>query len=460
LDNEIEVIAQSGLKALILEKLGRQKDAFNTISSGLTASEEYNDIFLQEELLLAGVEIAQNVNKIELQLKYANRLFEISLQTKNKKNMATALRFQADALAQKGDFQKSYQLLDDERKISDSLNDANFQARITAIETHYKIKQKDSQISDLESTTKIQETSLDAKNNQLLILTVLILALVVFIIAAIWFYFQDKKSRKKLELNQIELSARNQQLDTLNKSKNKLFQIMAHDLRGPIGSLVHLPTIYDNLFKAQDLNAIHEMNQVVFKTMKQLHQLLDSLLTWATAESGQITITPQWLKIADLFNAVNNLYAENLILKQLTLELSFDANAEVWADNNSTYTVLRNLIGNAIKFSHPKGTIKLSASKEGEFLAISVRDSGKGMPQDLLEKLFQVGEGKKSVGTQGEKGTGLGLLIVKEMVQINNGQIEVESEFGKGTQITIWLPSKDNVSATSRSVVKLTPRLI
>jgi len=460
LENEVEVVAQSGLKALIQQKLNQPEAALGTIKKGLAEAEKYNDIALKFELYLAGAEVAQNLNKTDLQLDYANQLLEITKNTDNKQKIAAALRFQADALAKKGDYKNSYYKLEQERKISDSINDANFQARISAIETHYKIKQKDNQISDLESTTRIQETTLDDKNNQLLGLTFLIGALINFILAAVWFYFQDKKIRKQLELNQIELSARNQQLDALNVSKSKLFQIMAHDLRGPIGSLVHLPTIYDNLFKAQDLNAINEMNQVVFKTMKQLHQLLDSLLAWATAESGQINITPQWIKINDLFNAVNNLFAENLILKGLKLNLEFDEQAEIWADNNSTYTVIRNLIGNAIKFSHPDSEITLKAKKIGSWMAISVIDYGKGMPKELLDKLFVVGEGKKSVGTQGEKGTGLGLLIVKEMVLLNNGQIEVASEFGKGTTTTIWLPCKEDATQDVRPSIKLTSKII
>ena len=454
LGNEVEANGQLGLKALALAHLGQHKEALRIVNQSLTVVDRFNDPLLKSELLAWAAEVAQLAGETNLQLSYAIQLGQIATLLDNKRLTANALRFEADALAKQGNYQQSYQKLDTERLISDSLNDANFQDRLRALETHYQLKQKDSQIEDLEITAKEQESILTFQDNQLLLSRLLIGGMILLIGIAFWFYLQDKKTRKRLEQHEAELLARNEQLNNLNKSKNKLFRIMAHDLRGPIGSLMHLPTIYDNLFLARDLTSINEMNQVVFKTMKQLHQLMDSLLTWATAESGQITITPERLRVLDLFTAVQNLFAENLVLKNLTLTISLPDQAEIWADNNSVYTVLRNLISNAIKFSHPGSDIQLVAKRDGDWMQLSVLDTGKGMPADLLEKLFLVGENKKSLGTQGEKGTGLGMLIVKEMVSLNKGQLLVQSEFGKGTDIAFWVPLKNQEEySTSRPSV-------
>jgi signal transduction histidine kinase len=230
-------------------------------------------------------------------------------------------------------------------------------------------------------------------------------------------------------------------LDELNQTKNKLFSIIAHDLRGPIGStstFLELLTTHESEFSKQELLE----NLILIKdSSKATFKLLENLLTWARAQKGEIVFNPQKNNLFKLVQSNIDLFASNAdnkkiqTLNEINPELIFEFDLEM------INTVMRNLINNAIKYTNEDGTITISAKEFEENIEISVEDTGIGMDSDNAELLFITDlKRNRKEGTKGEKGTGLGLILCREFVTKHNGNIWAESELGLGSTFKFTLP--------------------
>lgn len=227
-----------------------------------------------------------------------------------------------------------------------------------------------------------------------------------------------------------------------NTAKDKLFSIISHDLRGPIGSIYQfLDYIYSNpnQFTPDELQ---EVLASMRNTSKVTYEMLDNLLLWARSQSNKIEYR------ADIFNVFEVLLDTKTVLssiaqsKNLSIRVKTNPDLYVFADKESIKTVLRNLLSNAIKFSNKNGEVVIEAKKikDENKVLFSVRDSGVGIPENVLKRIFTVDVKSSTLGTSGEKGSGLGLLLCKEFVEANNGIIWVESKKDKGSVFFFTLP--------------------
>jgi len=227
------------------------------------------------------------------------------------------------------------------------------------------------------------------------------------------------------------------ELQESNQTKDRLFSILAHDLRGPIGNLEQML----NLFSMEELD--EETRSMIMDdikvTVKSSFTLLDNLLNWARIQSGPISMRPEKLSLKSLFENARTLLESQADQKSLKITVSGEESAFIYSDANSSEMVLRNLLSNAIKFTPELGLINISWRDEGDFVKISVTDTGVGIDRERLENLFRLTT-NTTWGTKGEKGTGLGLVLVKEFVEKNGGNIEVSSTPGKGSTFSFTLP--------------------
>ncbi|NJO68560.1 MAG: response regulator [Bacteroidetes bacterium] len=226
------------------------------------------------------------------------------------------------------------------------------------------------------------------------------------------------------------------QLTQLNAAKDKFFSIIAHDLKGPIGTIA-------NLLNQQNINSIKpEFIQLIQSAAQNTFELMEDLLTWAGAQQNQIDIAPRNFEVNQILRKV----AITLQLSARQKGIQFiipDESEEIFAygDMPTINTVIRNLVSNAIKFTNEGGKITLSVSVMQDKIQIRISDTGIGIAPDKLSHLFQLGHDVSSPGTKAEKGTGMGLLLCKEFVELNNGEIGVESELNKGSVFWFSLPS-------------------
>jgi two-component system, sensor histidine kinase and response regulator len=168
--------------------------------------------------------------------------------------------------------------------------------------------------------------------------------------------------------------------------------------------------------------------------------LLENLLTWSRAQRQKITITPQKIAVHFIVEKCFGLLIQNAIQKEIRLKNLLPPETVIYADEEMITTIIRNLVSNAIKFTNRGGTITVAAKTENGEVTISVSDTGIGIPKDKITQLFHPDVNNSSPGTEGEQGTGLGLIICKDFAEKNKGEIRVESETGKGTVFYLSLP--------------------
>ncbi|MDW3650142.1 MAG: two-component regulator propeller domain-containing protein [Bacteroidia bacterium] len=230
--------------------------------------------------------------------------------------------------------------------------------------------------------------------------------------------------------NEIENQA--EQLQQLNHQKNKIFSIISHDLRSPITTLQGITNMLDpEILAARDLNLIKEK---ISQKIENIGNAMVNLLDWSKSQmEGEVSLKEEF-SISSLAAVICNMYQMTASQKKIHLINNISGTDKIYADPNQIRIVLRNLIGNALKFTHADDQVCLSSEVlSNEEILIKVSDTGIGMDEDQLEKLFQLEYNKSTSGTSGEKGVGLGLLLVKEYIEKNGGKIFVESEKGVGT---------------------------
>ena len=240
----------------------------------------------------------------------------------------------------------------------------------------------------------------------------------------------------------LELKFSREALKELNATKDKFFSIIAHDLKDPLQFLLlsadSLYNRYDSFDETRRKDYIHRFHT----SSQQLSALLENLLVWARSQSGNIKIKPGKIDVGTLAAESIDLLKGNAQKKDIELSSQIGPGTFAFADKNMIRTVLRNLISNAVKFTPPGGKVKVNAlnSTKGDWLEISVSDTGVGINEQDITGLFRIDVKKSTRGTDNEKGTGLGLILCKEFVEKNNGSIRVTSTPGKGSCFTFTLP--------------------
>ena len=229
------------------------------------------------------------------------------------------------------------------------------------------------------------------------------------------------------------------QLIELNAEKNKFFSIIAHDLKNPFNSIIGYSELLVEQIRDKDYEKIEEFSNIIFQSSNRAMDLLTNLMAWAQSQSGRMDFNPTNFDIIPLIDEVTLLLKDFASHKSILILNSLPSSIHVYADKEMIGTVLRNLISNAIKFTQPEGKVTISAMEMQNHLIVSVSDTGVGMSKERIDKLFNISDCYSTPGTQNEKGTGLGLILCKEFVNKNNGEIWVESKAGEGTTLNFSL---------------------
>ena len=244
----------------------------------------------------------------------------------------------------------------------------------------------------------------------------------------------------KLQIRNTEIEAQRDKLKELVDTKDRFFNIIAHDLRGPFQSLIGLSELLSTdpaMFSPEE---IKEFNEALNQSAVSGFALLENLLEWARSQTQHIEYVPKKISVIDLIKDNFQILSGSANNKSIILKSEIDNNAFVFVDKNMVNTVFRNLISNAIKFTPHKGEVTVSLKENETEVSILLKDNGVGIEETDIEKLFKLDTKFTTPGTANEKGTGLGLLLCKEFVEKNNGSITVESEVGKGSTFILTFP--------------------
>ena len=233
------------------------------------------------------------------------------------------------------------------------------------------------------------------------------------------------------------------ELENLIQTKDKFFNIIAHDLRNPFAGIIGISEMLEEKLKSEkseNSNDILKISQLIQSSSKSAFSLLENLMQWARSQTGDLRFEPIITSINAIIEATLVLVEGNAFKKNITIERKLDTEKFIYADPEITKTILRNILTNAIKFTFPSGKIIISNKFTSNFVEVSISDTGMGMQPKNLDKLFRIDSKFSNLGTESEKGTGLGLILCKEFAEKQGGKIWVESELGKGSTFTFTLP--------------------
>jgi len=249
---------------------------------------------------------------------------------------------------------------------------------------------------------------------------------------------------EELRSQSDELFSANNELLRLNATKDKFFSIIAHDLKNPFQGILSFSELLYH--KYEEYNDADKKNfiKIICDSSKGAYGLLENLLEWSRSQTNKIKFDPRQINIYEIISETFNILAINANNKHITLINEGLSGVYAFADNNMITTVIRNLISNAIKFTPEGGKITINISEIENMIEIKISDTGIGMNEETVSKLFRIEQHITTTGTSGESGTGIGLIICKEFIDKNNGNIRVESKIGYGTSFFINIPLSEN----------------
>ena len=237
-----------------------------------------------------------------------------------------------------------------------------------------------------------------------------------------------------------QLKVKNRELEQLNKTKDKFLSIMAHDLKNPLNVIINFADLlekrYHDLDDEKRLKYLNILNVTSAKTL----ELLLNLLTWTRSQSSTISFEPENTNVGVLLEKNINLLIDNSNAKRINVNRDIQPGCMAYIDKNMIETVVRNLFSNAVKFTSKGGEISVGCTKFNKEIEVQIRDTGIGMDIETLENLFKLDKGRSRPGTDGETGTGLGLLLCKDFVEKNGGKLQATGKENEGSTFTFTLP--------------------
>ena len=357
--------------------------------------------------ILKGLEMAVANKQTMIQLNIYSKLTEVYLKNNDLKN---AFRCQKKQI-----------------EIQDLMLSGTANIKIEQLQAIYEIDKKKGQIVELEKQNKINSLIIkDHRTSQLL----MIIGIAIAFLSTISIFWFNRKIRHK-----------NHELGESIAAKDKFFAIIAHDLRGPTGNLATFLEYLNDTFNEHSPEELRKIVLELSKTAENVSGLLENLLIWAQSQLNKIEFRPSELKLSkviqDTITAIKHA-ADN---KKIAIELNLDEQIAVMADHNMLQTIVRNILSNALKFSYRGSSVRIESEiRDKKTAAIRIIDQGVGIDQASLSEIFTISSSFHTSGTEDERSTGLGLILVKEFVEKNNGTIWIESTKGKGTVVTFTLP--------------------
>jgi len=313
-------------------------------------------------------------------------------------------------------------------EIQDSILLGAANIKIEQLQTIYEIDRQNGLIVELEKQNKINSLLIKQHRISQQIMIIGILIAFLFSITLYWFYNKIRQNNLKLK--------------ETNAAKDKFFAIISHDLRGPTGSLTAFLEHLNDTFNELGPEELKKILLTLYKSAENVSLLLENLLIWAQSQLNKIEFSPMELNLNDVLQPSIKGLKQTADNKQIDIKSELNDEIFVLADPDMVQTIIRNILSNAIKFTPRGGSIVIkSAITDMHRAFISITDNGVGIEKSSLSKIFDITSTIHTTGTENEMSTGLGLILVKDFIEKNNGTITIKSEKGKGTVVSFTLPA-------------------
>ncbi len=308
------------------------------------------------------------------------------------------------------------------------------------IESKYRLQQKLDEIKLQKTQIKLQESQLYSQKVRTIGLLVATVLLLLFLIAKLFYSKKLEHKNKLLKEKNSVIKHNNSKLKDTISTRDRLISIIAHDIKNPLATIVGFAELISLSDSKKGFNKVKSYGSHILLSANNLFDLLDNLLKWAKKQKEGITLNHKNVNLYDLIES-------NLLLLKLSAEtknIKFTNNCNkktlAYIDEQTINTVFRNLISNAIKFTEPGGDISISAENDDQYTILHIKDTGIGIKEEDIDKLFDAGIDRSSIGDLKNKGIGLGLILCHDFTTLNKGKIDIKSKYGNGSTFSIHLP--------------------
>ena len=373
---------------------------------------------------------------------YADKSFKLADSIGSPELKIRVLKVLIFIAEKQGDVRQANLLQDKIIELHESTEVLTNQKTLELIQNYFELNTRLHYIEQINNSNSANEKL----NRTIAILVVSLIILLAFLMVTFLFYRQKTRLSSRLQQQHGVLFDQKKviedqraDLEEVNKLKDKLLAIIGHDLRTPIASMSSIADLFSIGYITSD--EVSKLMADLAPVVKGAELTLSNLMDFAGSQLKGQAVMAANVNMFLITVEIKKTFEHQLQNKNIAFNNNCSFEANVWADTNHVKVIMRNLISNAIKFTNNDGVINISSSLHGNFMVISVEDTGVGMTQDEVDKLFVANQHFSQQGTSGEKGTGLGLLLCKELVELNHGKLWVEAEEGKGCRFNFSLPT-------------------
>lgn len=405
---------------------------------------DYKLGIVNAELGIASVYLKQN--KLIRTEKLLLNVIEISKEYEFNESLLEAYDRIASLYSIKNNNEKAYLFSKLYQELNDSIYSNKRQRQLVELRSRYYLVKKENEIGKLQADKLTREIQLLNANRRVHVFIYISVFLLIIMLSFMFFYSNKQRVNKELTKKNKQISLMNEklsksrvELELANKAKNRLFSIIAHDLRSPFNAIIGFSSILQEQFDQLDDNEKKEFVNLICTSSKHTVDLLENLLEWSRTQSNGIVYKPSMVSLAEIIGNTINLLQVSAEEKSVELRNEV-CDFNFLADKQMLGTIFRNIINNGIKFTPKGGVVTIKSRVENDWLTIEINDTGVGIPAEIINKIFDISANYNTKGTNNEKGTGLGLIICKEFVTHHKGHIWIESEEGIGSSFFIKLP--------------------
>jgi signal transduction histidine kinase len=391
---------------------------------------------IDEDLPLALINKARvfgifRLNKPQLAVDIAEEALQISTKKQIRMYIYMASNVLHENYLSLKNYQKAYLYLKNSNNIFNTFRDENLILKLSSSDFEMKIEKSEKEIQ----IKKFQQ--------KLLIILIISLTIIfsIFIILLIHHNQRQRKLLKDLKEKSSIIFNQNNDLQLLIAEKDRLFSIIGHDLRTPFNIILGFGELISEEYNQLTKEEIQMYSKHIVQSSQKTLSLLENLLIWAKLQQNRIVFDPKELALKNIAHEVSLVFNESLIKKNIQFEIDIPEVCHVFADEEMLKTIFRNLISNAIKFTNSCGKISISSQMKNEGVLVSIHDTGIGINPLIMEKLFQFDASVINKGTENEKGSGIGLIICRELIEKHGGYIKVDSEPDQGSHFSFLIPN-------------------
>jgi len=406
-------------------------------NNSLAIRKELKDYYGISSVMIKLGQVYVKLNNLDLAKNYYLQSLEIAKKERLKDVEKNCYLSISNLYEIKKDYKQSffyYKLYD---QLSDSIWNKENRDKLAELKINFESDSKEKEIALLTKEKELDQLQLSRQAQRYNIL--IIFSLFCLLMTVTYFYFQNRR-KLLLEEKNKNMEKYNDELRELNASKDKFFSIVAHDLKSPFQGLLGFSNLLCNDLDSLSREQIKHYADNIRISTRNVYELIENLLDWSRIQVGRFEFAPDEFTLNTEAQKVVTLLHGNASKKGITISNTIPQDIIVKADHKMLHCIFQNLLSNAIKFTNANGQIVLSAESSGKMINIKIADDGVGIKKEDIVKIFKIDTQFTTTGTAQEKGTGLGLLLCKEMVEKHGGSIDVESEPGKGSVFYFTLP--------------------